>query len=158
MAHLGRGDRQICPILTSVQTKATELHSLWIWRIHLCIWCCHSGSDPCYGLRAERISLSVNFTPHWALKPRQKPLCAGQCAVPRILRSWGALRGVRFMKCGNLTGTLTAAIVAIAATMTLFNQGDSMTDKDRVTMIEEQCEHIIALCETYGGWPTWRRR
>jgi len=24
-----------------------------------------------------------------------------------------------------------------------------MTDDDRVTMIEDQCEHIIALCETY---------
>tara|TARA_B100000085_G_scaffold82248_1_gene74156 strand:+ start:479 stop:760 length:282 start_codon:yes stop_codon:yes gene_type:complete len=44
---------------------------------------------------------------------------------------------------------LAAAIVAIAATMTLFNQRDSMTDDDRVTMIEDQCEHIIALCETY---------
>ena len=24
-----------------------------------------------------------------------------------------------------------------------------MTDEDRITMIEEQCEHIIALCQTY---------
>ena len=24
-----------------------------------------------------------------------------------------------------------------------------MTDNDRVSMIEEQCEHIIALCQSY---------
>jgi hypothetical protein len=24
-----------------------------------------------------------------------------------------------------------------------------MTDKDRTTMIEEQCEHIITLCQSY---------
>jgi hypothetical protein len=25
----------------------------------------------------------------------------------------------------------------------------SMTDQERITMIEDQCEHVIALCETY---------
>ena len=29
------------------------------------------------------------------------------------------------------------------------NKGDSMTDDQRVEMIEEQCEHIITLCQTY---------
>ena len=34
-------------------------------------------------------------------------------------------------------------------TYTELSSNKSMTDNQRIDLIEEQCEHIIALCETY---------